>query len=417
MAYAATRTLLPLDIYARLLGISPLAFNGGNATTCDVDLAGGCADIWLQQAWQNHAIVSIEELARTIRDAEEDVARYLGTWPGPEWISEEYHEWPAHWRPGYPRQWVNVRGEPIVFELAWRKLRQVGRRAATLLGTATTAGASLVFSDEDGDTYDETATVTLTVAGLSGTNDVAVYFPGEGGKREKRIPLTGISYSGSTLTATLNSWMLVKPSLREGLGNAGTAIDLCDPANLLASVDVYREHVATNAAPAQLVWQPTAEECAGGDCEETVQDACVRMLDREAGLVTVAPATVDGDGTYTVVSPTRGDAPTGVRIWYQAGCSDDNENFGTCRSLREPLFKIVSARLKRPISTCMQITEQVQHLQRDITYRSENDGAWSKAETLSEAPFGTRLGEAEAYTRLRMLKRQMWSGLSSVGAG
>jgi hypothetical protein len=411
MAYAATRTLLPLDIYARLLGISPLAFNGGDATECTVTVAGGCADIWLQQPWQNHAIVSIEELARTIRDAEEDVARYLGTWPGPEWVAEEYHEWPAHWRPGMPRQWKNVRGEAIVFDLAWKKIRKVGRRAVTLLGTAT-AGVELVFSDEDGDTYKETATVTLTVASLPDTDSVAVYFPGEGGARGKRIPLTSISYVGTTLSITLNSWMLVLPSLREGLNHAGTAIDLCDEDNLLASVEVYREHVAVDAAPAQLVWQPL-----DGESAETVQDALVQVLDPDAGLVSVAPATGDGAGTWTVASSTRGDAPSGVRIWYQAGCSEDNENFGVCRSFREPLFKIVSARLKRPVSTCMHITEQVQYLQRDITYRSENDGAWAKADTMREAPFGTRLGEAEAYTRLRMLKRQLWSGLSAVGAG
>jgi len=46
---------------------------------------------------------------------------------------------------------------------------------------------------------------------------------------------------------------------------------------------------------------------------------------------------------------------------------------------------------------------------RDITYRSENDGEWVKDRT-QNVPFGTRLGEAEAYTRLRMLKRSLWNG-------
>ena len=412
MAYATTRTLFPLDEYALQLGISPLAFNGGNASACDVELAGGCADIWLQQPWQNHSIISIEELARTIRDAEEEAARYLGTWPGPEWIAEEYHEWPAHWRPAYPRQWKNVRGEPIVFDLRWTKIRRMGRRAVTLLGTATTAGSTLVFSDEDGDTYDETATITLDLSGapLTSTAGVSVYFPDKSGAQEWRIPHKTLSYASDVLTITLDSWLLVKPSLREGLGHTGAAIDLCDSAKLLASVDVYREHAALDAGPAQLVWKPSADDCDGDDCTETVQDACVQVLDKEAGLVTVAPATVNGDGTFTVVSPTRGEAPTGVRFWYQAGLADSGQDFGVARMCRDPLFKIVSARLRRPVSTCMSITEQVQYLQRDITYRSDNDGAWVKDRTMTEAPFGTRLGEAEAYTRLRMLKRRLQNG-------
>ena len=411
MAYASTRTLLPLDEYARQLGISPLAFNGGNATACGVTVAGGCADIWLQQPWQNHAIVSIEELARTIRDAEEDVARYLGTWPGPEWVVEEYHEWPAHWRPEYPRQWKNVRGGPIAFDLGWTKIRQMGQRAVTLIGTAT-AGVELVFSDGDGDTYDETTTITLDLSGdpLTSTTGVSVYFPGKSGAQEWRIPHKSLSYASDVLTIVLDSWLLVLPSLREGLNHDGTAIDLCDSDNLLASVEVYREAVSLTATPAQLVWKPSADDCDGDDCTETVQDACVQILDKEAGLVTVAPATVNGDGTFTVVSPTRGEAPTGVRFWYQAGVADSGQDFGVARMFYEALFKLVSARLRRPVSTCMSITEQVQYLQRDITYRSENDGAWVKDRTMPEAPFGTRLGEAEAYTRLRMLKRQLQNG-------
>lgn len=411
MAYAATRTLFPLDEFARQLGISPLAFNGGNATACGVTVAGGCADLWLQHPWQNHAIVSVEELARTLRDAEEEVARYVGTWPGPEWIVEEYHEWPAHWRPEYPRQWKNVRGEPMAFDLRWSRLRQMGRRAVTLLGTATTAGSTLVFSDEDGDGYDETATITLDLSGapLTTTAGVSVYFPGEDGEREWRIPHKTVAYASDVLTVTVDSWLLVKPALREGLGHTGAAIDLCDSANLLASVDVYREHASLTAGPAQLVWKPKADDCDGDDCTEIVQDACVQILDKDAGLVTVAPATVDGDGTYTVVSPTRAEAPTGVRFWYQAGIGDAGQDFGVARMFQEALFKLAAARLRRPVSTCIDITEQVQHLQRDITYRSENDGEWVKDRT-QNVPFGTRLGEAEAYTRLRMLKRSLWNG-------
>lgn len=73
MAVAKEPTLLALDRFAEILGINPAHFNQGASTTV-MPMLTNCPDIYYQFAWQRADCVSREEIARGIRQAEEEIA-------------------------------------------------------------------------------------------------------------------------------------------------------------------------------------------------------------------------------------------------------------------------------------------------------------------------------------------------------
>ncbi len=163
MARASTPTLLSLDRFASIFGINPVHFNGGDGDSIAIfKLQGTCNDFWPQYNWQYNDRLSREELARAIYSAEEDLARVLGYYPAPQWIAQEVHKFDRHYRRDlWSSGGLNVRGARKSINLRYGKFIQAGQRAVTLVGTATTAGLTLVYSDPDGDGFDELVTITL----------------------------------------------------------------------------------------------------------------------------------------------------------------------------------------------------------------------------------------------------------------
>ena len=95
MSRAETITSLPLDTWARLIGIYPVHFAG-------VVLTGGgfsCTSAWHQHSWQDFDSASREEIAEAIARAEADIEHALGYRLLPTWEEEE---WKASVRPVTP---------------------------------------------------------------------------------------------------------------------------------------------------------------------------------------------------------------------------------------------------------------------------------------------------------------------------
>lgn len=429
IALPLKRTLLSLPYYARIMGVNPVHFMGAVAE--DVWPAGSntCSDLWPRHSWQYTDHVSHEDLARAIYDAEEELARVIGYYPAPVWISQEVHRMSRHHRRDLYREHArNVRMGRTSVVTNYGKFIQGGQRAVSLVNTATTAGGSLAYSDEDGDGFAETATVQVNTT-LTDECELNVYFTGTGGDMEWEIrPANSKAISGGVFTATFDSWLFIDPdTLAAHPTPAGfSAVDISDTSNYVTSVDVYREYNDYSAYGAAFYWDPaprgaTMSFCAscGGvgcpACSPSVQYGCVHARDNEAGVVVPVPATYDSDDAqWDQVAFDECRDPDQVKLWYYAGeYSNEWLSGRTCDPLSNfwahTISWIATARLDRAPCQCGVVQAFYDRMREDLALVGERSHLVDPA--ILGNPFGTRRGEVMAWQRIsQVVTRNIMGG-------
>lgn len=402
MARASNWTHLALDRYAAILGANPCHFN--QAAGPNLMPPQSCNDVLWQYNWQEGRFISREEIAEHIVEAEEDIAAVLGYWPGPRWITAEPHNYPGHFNRMWSGNGLDIQGNPKRIITHYGRLIAPGRRALTLLGTPTTAGATLVYGDVDGDGYAETATITLTGLTVTDVREIKVYFAGENGDPEWEIrPARSKTLSGGTFTATFWVWQLIDPNLWEALPLAieNEAINIEDTSNLVTSVQVYREYNDTTQVSAVFYWLPGS--CDG--CALVSQNGCATVASVSQGELAVRPATYDSDSgswadaSWTTEAGNR--EPEQVKIYYYAGGQDDK--YLTSRTsdplsqrLAQAITWLATARLDRPLCDCATIKARMEALQRNLAH-VKTGSSYQNGQQVLDNPFGTRDGEVRAW--------------------
>lgn len=425
MGRASTVTLLPLDRYARIMGINPAHFNqaaGANIMPAD----DNCSGVIYQYAWQNNDAISREDLAVVIRDAEDEIARVLGFYPAPKWISKELIDYPRPYnRRGIGYGGWSVRGQQISIKARWGKIIQPGRRTATLLGTATVAGATLAYTDPNGDTFEELATVTLTgiAATITDACEIKVYFAGKSGSPAWEIrPALSKTLSGGTFTATFDSYLFLKPDLWEALPTANRleAISLEDPDSFVTSVQIYREYNDVTAVSATFYWENTpaldgwcCPACNGTGCAScalTEQNGCLHIRNVHTGEVVPAVATYDTeDALWEAAAWTVCREPDQVKVWYWAGDLDEGYLSGqSCEPLSDwyaqTITYLATARLERDLCACGDVWSKQKFLREDLAKSTDKESYNISLRDLDN-PFGTRRGEIMAWRRIEKVAK------------
>ena len=433
MARASYPTLLALDRFATLLGISPPHFNGAVSAVADDNPfpVYGCGDVWMQHQWQSHERVSREEIAEAIMNAEEDIANVLGFWPAPMFI-EEVHQFPQHHRPDVFDSGLDVRGMRKSVNLKYGKLIQQGRRNVDFIGEATVVWLDLVYSDPDLDGYDEIATITLPTD-LTEACEIKTYFDGYDTPEWEIRPPRSIEIVGPNVVITFWSWQLIDPDLWEAFPT-GTGPE---PLNLLGAiyvdaVDVYREFADTTEPTARFYWEPEVRNiipafctsCSGVGCPAcslTYQDGCLHVRNVDEGIGVPVPAEYDEDEEiWTEQAFTECRAPDQVKVWYYAGDLDrlylqHTTPTSAVRRRCDPLSNyyaeaiawMATARLDRNFCNCKQVTAKVTNLRMDLTETVPNGPSFLISDDDLSNPFGTRRGEIMAWRRLsKLVKRR-----------
>ena len=427
MARASTDTLLSLDRYAAIMGIPPPSFNQGASATI-FPAGSGCSQVWYQYSWQNHDAVSREDLALEIANAEQDIAQVLGYWPAPKWIAQEAHRYPRHHRPDvYGISGKNVRGQRKGIRTNYSKIISPGQRAVALQGQPTVAGGTIVFSDADGDGFDETVTITQATA-LTDECEVKVYFTGHAGDPEWEIrPARTKAIAGGTFTATFWAWQLIDPDNWEQLPIEGfTHINL-DGAVYVAQVDVYREYTDTTATASAFYWEPqptttaVCAACLGAGCvacQLTEQEGCLHIRDAERGVVVPAPATYDeDDSAWDTNAFSLCRDPDQVKLYYYCGdLSHLNLAGRTCAPLSnwwaQTIAMLATARLERPFCKCGNAEALARQYMTDLAF--QQDHSFNVAFDLLDNPFGTRYGEMRAWQRVSKLASGRRTGATAI---
>ncbi len=415
-------TLLAPARYARIMGITPPHFFMATASNLSPQVwpISTCGGVWPRHTWQNFDQVSLEDVVLAIKQAEDDLARVVGYYPAPLWFSEESHDFPRDFYRESLFQIYDVRGMAKGINARWGRIVETGRRAVTLLGTATVGALTLEYTDDDSDGFYETATVT--VAGITATTEVCkvkVYFTGKGGAMEWEIrPERSKNLSGGTFTATFDSWLFIDPELQSvyPTEDGFSAVDISTTDNFVTSVEVYYEYTDTTATSAQFVWEPTYTTgfctcCDGSGCEActmTTQDGCAHVRDYQTGILVPTPSTYTAGSGWTSTGYTAAcRAPDQVRLWYRAG--EQSEEFKAGRSC-DPLSNqwalviawLATSYLIKPPCNCAGVRAKFEYLQEDLT-RNAQGLSYFTGDDVLECPFGSTRGGMLAWKRVKHL--------------
>ena len=429
MARASTYTLLSLDRFAKIIGLSPAHFNQSaaiNLTTPVFPITGSCSDIWFQYDWQDRDRVSREGLARAIKAAEDEIARYVGYHPAPLWITNEPHQYPTLARRSYYGTGRNIRGQFKEIKTKWARIVETGQRLNTLVGTPTIA-----YSDPDGDGLSELATITQATTETD-VDNIRLYFAGKSAADGWELrPLKTKTISGGTLTATLDSWMLIDPDLWGVLPTEENPalVDISTTANFVTTLDVYQVTTDHTAKSAQFYWQREPSNlyplnnspclsCGGNGCETCSlisQDGCAVVSDVMLGQVTPTPSTYsDDNGYWTRTTWTGCREPEQVKLWYYAG--DLSEEYLAGNSY-DPLSDwwaytiawLAIARLEKPLCSCGNVQALTDDLMVDLSF-SGGTGSYNVDFELLANPFGSKKGAVLAWQRVSKFQGKVFEG-------
>ena len=395
-------TLLSLPRYARIMGINPVHFAGAVGTSVWTTNTG-CSNVWPRYSWQDADKVAHYELALEIKQAEDDIAAYLGYFPAPRWTSAEMHKYPKFHRHDYMdgggRQFASTPYRKSIVAKN-KKVISGGRRAVTLLATPTVAAASLVYSDNDGDGFYETATVTVTTT-VTEESEIKVYHAGHSGAQEWEIrPAVSKSVSGGVATLVFESWLFIDPDELSAPPTLDgfSAVSMDTISSLVTSVDVYREYNSEAAVASQMFWEPSncsictncsltiqgsillptgssaASATSCPECGYTAQDGCLLVRDVDTGIVVPAPATWDSDNdTYVITDYAVGRDPDIVKLWYRSGEISEERLRGDPQDMlsyqwAKTIAYLATSRLERPPCDCSPTTTLSIRLMKDIAF-------------------------------------------------
>lgn len=446
MARASTYTLLSLDRFASIIGVNPPHFSGGRGQTYFPDI-NQCSDIFYQYMWQQQNNVSREEIALAIKDAEAMISGVLGYSPAPHWIEEEVRNYPRPFRHDvYQFGMGDARSMPKSVQLTEGKFIRAGRRVSTLV----TAGAAVVYSDADGDGFDETATIT-TPTTLTDRREINCFFAGHSGEQEWAIRSPrSVTLTGGNIVFVFWAWQLFDPALLDAFPTTLNPtnenpygvlpVDIEDPASYVGTVDVYREYTDFSQASAQFFWERVrlmnmgmwpisgwcCSSCGGSGCPAcsfVTQDGCLHVRDAAGTNVVPVPATYDDDaGEWKFDALTVCRDPDLVKVWYYAG--EQSQEFIQGRTLdplsnfwAETIAMLATANVPRPFCTCnnslAMVGNRVDGWQRDLSFTgSREQGSFGIAPSDLDNPFGTRVGQVLAWKRTSRLVGSMMTGLA-----
>lgn len=437
MARASRPTLLSLDRFAKIFQINPVHFAGGAGATV-WPAYGMCNHVWPQWAWQANDVVSREEIAAAIAAAEAQIEQVLGFNMAPRWHAQEVVQWPKPQRPEATIHGANTKGLARSLKARWGRVISPGRRTLFALGL----DAAVVFSDDDGDGFEETATITISPVDpyTDDLRKVKVYFAGKNGAPEWEIrPVNSrsITVGLDTITITADSWLFIDPALWEAYPTEQgfQAIDVSTSANYVTVVDVYYEYTDTTAVSSQIlwaqehassyaVWPQTCTNCGGAGCPVcglSVQDGCFAIRNANAGMLAPFPAayndtTLQWDRSTAAVYR----EPDMVRLWYQAGAISERYLAGDTDDplddyWAEAIAYLAASRLPKKVCDCSNLGIVFDELQRDLSAQPPSRTIYLGilAPAMITNPFGSRVGEYRAWLMISTLfGEQVWSSIS-----
>ena len=388
MARADVTTLLPLDSWAKIMGLSLWEFNQiGEGFPDGAQPEGECGEVFFQHEWQRDRL-SREEIAKTIAEAELMVADWLGFYPAPKYITGEPVE--AFAQRGYAFRF----GAPLLtwnsISTRYKKISGTGALARTLINDT----AAVTASDPDNDSVNELFTVIANAGSITDANQIGVYFSsadrlGEAVAEKWRIRPVNISISGGTATITGHRSLLVKPIKTTPVNPE--PLDVGTAGNFATTVAVYRVYTDTTQQ-GTAYWDYTATSMLTQPSAVTSKSLVFADDNQAEGQLFV---TWDDDGTAAGFR-----APDRVLANYVSGVPLVNGEMHP--DYAGIVAHLATAKLTHEACGCERSNRIIAHWRRDITIGTgENDPGRPPTAVEEDCPFGYERGALWAWLRLK----------------
>lgn len=404
MARTDVYTRIPLDRAAAILGIDPLHFN--SVVSDNRPEVYACDDIWYQYPSQNVGQASREDLAIALRTAEDRIFDILGYPLIPIWIKDEVHPIPKPYAVELGHGYNSI-GQPKSVVAKYGEVISGGTKAVSLIDD----NAVIVYSDPDGDGYDERATVTVNTT-VTAVEEIHIFYPGKDGRDVWEIRPITVSISGGVATITFRRELAVLETLIERYGtpvNPTITVDGDDDANFLTAVDVYR--VYTDTTNQAVMYAPNG--CYGCDgsgctvCGSQNNTACLYIRNPRLGIVAFSPATWDEEDerfeTPSCIYPADY-----IKISYRAGKINHDQEYPYSRmdpQWERGIVYYAASLLDREVAGCENTHNIWNYLNEDLA-KSESSGGTSISYSILFSDFSNPLGTTRAALDLwRLVKR------------
>jgi hypothetical protein len=403
MAITSVNNSVCLQSVVDMFGVDPLKFNGLWPTCIEYN-DQGCEDFWTQ-FYEKGSITSRQELANELYRAELEVAAYLGQFPFTTYICNEHLDIESCYR---NRNAMGVDLTQYQFKTEWDCVQEFGVFEDVTLGEA-----SVVISDEDGDGYKETGTITFDYNAVLvdfDVDDLMLLFQGFDDYNNVVCPIISISNDtdAKIITFIVDSWNLVHPELYVHRSFVETnAIEACDDDNYVDTLDVSIK-VKTCAPDG---WVYYKDNNCTGDCDEAAYPFCASRAEKRLGYFQISVGSVDDTGCFIESSvsclPSR--KPSRIEINYKTGCTaclSTAKDISFCTLIERAIIYLAITRMPRTLCDCGCSTKLVEELKYDTSISYANSGIkfnypmWQRINN----PFGTKIGEIEAFKILRTLE-------------
>lgn len=397
MARADTYTWLPLDEFATIIGLNPLAFNGLSSTLFSNNV---CGDIFFQFDYQHSDRIGRDTIARAIREAELEMAAEAGFNLLPDWTTEERLPYPQPAMPGvYNMYGSNPKGMLNSVEVRKGWVISGGVRAKA----AIQVGAAVVRSDADGDGYTETCTVTVATT-VTDANEIRAYYSGKSGADSWEIRPISVVIAGGNAIITFKAWQIVVASQMDRLD--ASPLDAANAASYETTVDVYRVY-NDPSTQLQFMWEndgywDTCGTCAA--CQFSTQAGCFHLRDQRLGFIVPAPASWDSTNQQFNTqewSACRG--PDQIRAWYYSGWQDlslDAPKVKLAPYWKNAIAYFAASKFDRPVCGCSNVSNFIDKWRRDAAFSSQEEGGFTVTPELMANKLGTTMGAIYAYKQI-----------------
>lgn len=382
MAIASTRTGLSLDRWAEIIGVHPAHFN---QVQLDSDASSGlCGFPILQYAWQSADRTSREGIADAIAEAEASIELWLGFPLVGRWIAGEEH---------------TFRTQTVAAQARQKHVRYGGIEAKSLIEAAR----PIVYSDEDGDGFAETATVTVTTT-VENAYEIEIYYPDQDGDDGFEIRNTKVTLSGGVATIVFKRWQCLKQQYLMSMIDPRAEI-ATDNSLFLTTVDVYRRY---NDPATQIEFHTYNNLCAcGGEgcqtCAYTVGGGCIRVVDGRNGLLALNSAEWSADDLVyynTVVCR----APNRAKLYYYAGLGWRGDYTKMDPAWERAVAYYALSLLNRPICKCSHLSGIGNIWKEDLAIIEGFGGGMRTgpmASVIKACPLGTTRAAINAWRRVQ----------------
>jgi hypothetical protein len=285
-----------LNAWQRRMRVSDWHFNQVTGAGVDAPVSTPGNQVWVQP--------EREGVAEGIFAARGLAVPLLGFHHRPVWVKDRLDI-----APGLP-----LRGQ--LFETKYRYIHAIGKRGTTVIQ----ASAAVVFTDDDGDTVAETATVTVPAGTITDPGEVEVFFtPADSlaaaADIRWQIDPVAVSISGGNIVITGHRSLFTHPALWRTPSNAPNYNaaskvdgDTGDPADFVTEVDVYRVF----ADPTDAVTVYCQSGCCGQPMVYTPYEGNGLIVSPAHGILRV-------DATALCPCAVGGGHQRYIEVWMKAG--------------------------------------------------------------------------------------------------